>query len=138
MNSDDQLRKELQQLGRLMTPDRGFVDRVMDQLEPEPRSLISLRWAAIAVAASVLLALGWMALMHQSAQLNDDAGPLVRSSTEWQTVSERPVTLEGEIPAREISRQTFERVKWEDPRRHATFERVVPREKVTFVTLENY
>jgi hypothetical protein len=114
----------------------------MRRIDRGPQPATRRRWTisvGVSLAASFLLALGWIAFpRHQGEPDTIDPATLVRSSSEWQTVSQRPITLEGDVPAREVSRQRFEHVVWTDPQRHATFERVVPREKATLITLESY
>jgi hypothetical protein len=146
--ADTQLDGDLARLGRSMSPGPSFVDRVMERIEssqPNSATAPGRRWwmpIGLSLAASVILALGSVAIMHNATSPNpgteDQSANLVRTSTEWQTLSERAILLQGEVPAREISQQKFERVRWVDPRLHTTFERIVPRDKCTFVTLENY
>jgi hypothetical protein len=143
-NTDIQLEQDLARLGRSMTPDRDFANRVMEKIDAAQPSHFR-RWRlpiGLSMAASFMLLFGWFAVMRHTGSPGATANPpddqLVRTSTEWQTVSERAIMLEGDVPAREISQQKFERVKWVDPHLHTTFERVLPREKCTFVTLENY
>jgi hypothetical protein len=156
MNSDDEMDAELKQLGQRMMPSTGFVDRVMERVEaaenPRPGWLCPgwLRPVTFAVAASVLLSLGCMMLVHnRQPKSRDVAGVstnpqaitdvhLQRSATRWQTVTQREVTLAGDVPAKEVRQQEFEWIRWVDPEHHATFERVVPREGVRFVTMESY
>jgi hypothetical protein len=147
MNSNNQLEEDLIRLGRTMTPGDDFAGRVMRRIDELPDSRFSSanhrRWwlpIGLSMAASVLLAIGLIALLPRPVKTApDDHTRLVRtSSDEWQTISERPITLVGDVPAREISRQLFERVRWTDPETHATFERMVPREKATLITLESY
>ena len=142
---NNQLEQDLARLGQLMTPDQSLVDRVLEQiLPPAPRKPYR-HWmirAGLSVAASVLLAIGLIALSHRRAApdrlVQKDDLQLVRTSTEWRTLSVQPVVLAGDIPGCEVCKQRFERSVWMDRQNHATFERSVPREKVTLVTLESY
>ena len=147
MNFDQQLKQDLARLGRSMSPRDDFAGRVMRQIEMQPTQFSrSIRWwipIGTSLAASVVLAVGWVATRNRSGYEQTDIqqidrSQLIRTSSRWQAVSERPVTLGGELPAREISRQLYERVIWTDPQRHATFERMVPREKATIVVPDNY
>jgi hypothetical protein len=145
MKADEQLEQDLTQLGRLMDPGEDFVNRVMRQIDSKPQQTASIhlsRWFipfGSAIAALLLIAVGLFVLKPGGKKSTTESHPqLVRSSSEWQTISEQPVTLTGDVPGRLISRQLFERVKWTDPQQHATFERLVPRQKVTLITLENY
>ena len=145
MKPEQQLEKDLARLGREMAPGKGFVDRIMQQIDQQskPRGTILRRrwWIPLtsAIAAAVLIAAGLRTFLHRAIPPETvEPTQFVRSSSQWQTVSETPVTLKGDVPGRLISRQLFERVQWTDPQQHATFERLVPREKVTLITLENY
>jgi len=151
MNVDNQMEQELARLGKLMKTQPSFVAGVMKRIEPASKPRFS--WGmpiSLSLAASVLLMMGLSAFLHQRSATSlhqarqgqtpatDAPAELVHTSTEWQTVSDRSVTLEGDVPAREVSRQKFERVQYINPQQHTTFERLVPREKVTFLTLANY
>ena len=144
MNTNKQLDEDLARLGQSMSPDRDFVNRVMDKIDAaEPSHSRSWRLpVGLSMAASFMLLFGWFAITRHmgstGSQTDQPFDQLVRTSTEYQTVSERAIMLDGDVPAREISQQKFERVRWVDPHLHTTFERVLPREKCTFVTLENY
>jgi len=155
MNSDNEIEKNLASLGWQMTPGPEFVSGVMRQIErpveAPHRGFANQWWSPItwSLAASVLLSLGCVMLMHNRPAKPDDlarqidspkdpAIQLERSATSWQTVTERAVTLNGDVPAREVRQQEFERVRWVDPDHHATFERVVPHQGATLVTMESY
>jgi hypothetical protein len=150
MNGDDELDEGLKLLGQRMMPSTGFADRVMQRVEAaENPRLRWLRPVTFAVAASVLLSLGCVMLVHdRQTKLRDGVVStnsqsitdvhLERSATRWQTVTQHEVTLAGDVPAREVRQQEFERIRWVDPEHHATFERVVPRDGVRFVTMESY
>jgi hypothetical protein len=132
---NDPLNDDLHQLGQAMTPNNGFVDRVMNRIDP-PRSMM-IYWA-VGLAAMVLLTIGGVALLQRATPPVDaDHLQLIGSTSEWETTA-RAITINGEVPAREISRQRFERMQWADSQNHTTFQRLVPREKVTFVTLTSY
>jgi hypothetical protein len=139
-----QLDEDLARLGKSMSVGPTFVHRVMEKIDEPEHAARRPRWMPIglSLAASFMLALGWIAISRRSSAptptIDDPSASLVRTSTEWQTVSERAIMLSGEVPAREISQQKFERLVWVDPHSHTTFERVVPREKCTFVTLVSY
>jgi len=144
--AETQLDDDLVRLGLSMSPGPTFVHRVMEQVElSQLKSPPARRWwmpIGLSLAASFVFALGSIAIMgylkSPNPSVEDQSAKWVRTSSEWQTVSERAILLQGEVPAREISQQKFERERWVDPRLHTTFERIVPREKCTFVTLEDY
>jgi hypothetical protein len=149
LKSNNQLEQDLAKLGKSMTPQATFISRVMQEIQQTQTPVLRYaeepgqkRWwipISLSLAASMVIGFSWMLHNTPTKPATDDpVAQLVNSSTEWQTVSDRPVTLVGDVPAREVSRQKFERTKWIDPQRHTTFERVVPREKVIFVTMESY
>jgi hypothetical protein len=139
MNDNDPFVSDLQRLGRAMTPEDGFVDRVMSRIE-RPRSMRRRWMVPLTTAAAVLLVVGYFTTGHLQQVTPPPAGEglrLVGTTSEWQT-SARRVLLEGEVPAQEISRQRFERLEWDDAQSHAKFQRMVPKEKITFISADSY
>jgi hypothetical protein len=139
MNDNEDFEADLRRLGQAMQPNDGFVGRVMSRIE-RPRSTIRWWIAPLATAATVLLVMGYFAIAHfqeRRAIPGGDDLRLVGTTSEWQT-SARRVLLDGQVPAQEISRQRFERDQWDDTRSNTTFERLVPKEKITFISADSY
>jgi hypothetical protein len=100
---------------------------------------------ATAVAAGLMLAAGLVARFHFRSRAEPVKTGVValpvkleQSTSTWEATFRRPVTMSGDSPAWEYSKQEFERVQWTDPTSHATLERNVPRGSVSLIVLDKY
>jgi hypothetical protein len=159
MNTDPEIDERLARLGRRMSPADGFEARVMRRIGQQSTGVgeagVRRYWSPLSwsVAALLLLSIAW-AVLARDRRPPAPAGPvrddrlaksfdpaterLEPTVTRWQTVSEQAVTLDGDVPAREVRQQDFERIRWVDPEHHATFEKVVPGQAATFIATESY
>lgn len=145
MNSDENIEQALRKLGKQMAVSDAFKHNVLEQIQPRPMRFAAWWGGSLVAAAVLVLAFGmWMRFtriaptpMPQQAAVNP-VTQLRPTLTRWRAVSERAVEFNGEIPAREIQQQDFDRLRWVDPQSHAVLDRVQPHSSTMLIEMESY